>query len=92
MRHVYNELRLGKPVSIGVRSNDTWITSKVRADMLGTKNFDSTKVKVVTENSEVFLIGLVTRQEGSGSGDRSPRQWGQAGDQGLRVCPELSGQ
>ena len=64
VRHVYNELRLGKPVSIGVRSNDTWITSKVRADMLGTKNFDSTKVKVVTENSEVFLIGLVTRQEG----------------------------
>ena len=47
-----------------MRSNDTWITSKVRADMLGTKNFDSTKVKVVTENSEVFLIGLVTRQEG----------------------------
>ena len=64
VRHVYNELRLGKPVSIGVRSNDAWITSKVRADMLGTKNFDSTKVKVVTENSEVFLIGLVTRQEG----------------------------
>ena len=64
VRHVYNELRLGKPVSIGVRSNDPWITSKVRADMLGTKNFDSTKVKVVTENSEVFLIGLVTRQEG----------------------------
>ena len=64
VRHVYNELRLGTPVSIGVRSNDTWITSKVRADMLGTKNFDSTKVKVVTENSEVFLIGLVTRQEG----------------------------
>lgn len=64
VRHVYNELRLGKPVSIRVRSNDTWITSKVRADMLGTKNFDSTKVKVVTENSEVFLIGLVTRQEG----------------------------
>ena len=64
VRHVYNELRLGKPVSIGVRSNDTWINSKVRADMLGNKKFDSTKVKVVTENSEVFLIGLVTRQEG----------------------------
>ncbi|USV57250.1 division/outer membrane stress-associated lipid-binding lipoprotein [Aeromonas encheleia] len=64
VRHVYNELRLGKPVSIGVRSNDSWITSKVRADMLAAKDFDSTKVKVVTENSEVFLIGLVTRKEG----------------------------
>ncbi|MOA08228.1 outer membrane lipoprotein [compost metagenome] len=51
-------------MSIGVRSNDSWITSKVRADMLAAKDFDSTKVKVVTENSEVFLIGLVTRKEG----------------------------
>ncbi|MGE6106923.1 division/outer membrane stress-associated lipid-binding lipoprotein [Aeromonas sobria] len=66
-RHVYNELRLGKPVSIATRSNDSWITSKVRADMLATKNFDSTKVKVVTENGEVFLIGLVTRKEGEQS-------------------------
>ncbi len=28
VRHVYNELRLGQPVSIGVRSNDSWITSR----------------------------------------------------------------
>ena len=63
-RHVYNELRLGQPASFTTRSNDSWITSKVKADMFGTKNFDSTKVKVVTEDSEVFLIGLVTRQEG----------------------------
>ncbi|PJG59836.1 division/outer membrane stress-associated lipid-binding lipoprotein [Aeromonas cavernicola] len=64
VRHVYNELRFGRPVSLGVRSNDSWITSKVKADMLGAKNFDSGKVKVVTENGEVFLIGLVTRPEG----------------------------
>ena len=64
VRHVYNELCLGQPASFTTRSNDSWITSKVKADMFGTKNFDSTKVKVVTENSEVFLIGLVTRQEG----------------------------
>lgn len=64
VRHVYNELQIGRPVNISVRSNDTWITSKVRADMLGTKNFDSGKVKVVTENGVVYLIGLVTRQEG----------------------------
>lgn len=64
VRHVYNELRIGEPVDLTVRSNDTWITSKVKTEMLRTKNFDSAKVKVVTENGEVFLIGLVTRQEG----------------------------
>ena len=31
--------------------------------MLFTDDFSSTKVKVVTENSEVFLLGLVTREE-----------------------------
>ncbi|MGL4249853.1 MAG: division/outer membrane stress-associated lipid-binding lipoprotein [Aeromonas sp.] len=64
VRHVYNELRLGQPVGFTTRSSDSWITSKVKTDMFGTKNFDSAKVKVVTENGEVFLIGLVTRQEG----------------------------
>ncbi|MGL5039298.1 MAG: BON domain-containing protein, partial [Aeromonas sp.] len=64
VRHVYNELRLGRPVGLATRSNDTWITSKVKTNMFRTKNFDSAKFKVVTENGEVFLIGLVTRQEG----------------------------
>lgn len=64
VRHVYNELRLGEPASFTTRSNDSWITSKVKADMFAAKNFDSAKVKVVTENGEVFLIGLVTREEG----------------------------
>jgi len=64
VRHVYNELTIGSPVKLTTRSNDSWITSKVKTSMLGTKNFDSAKVKVVTENGVVYLIGLVTRQEG----------------------------
>ncbi|MCD8476178.1 MAG: BON domain-containing protein [Shewanella fodinae] len=72
---IHNQIRIGNPVSFTTRSNDTWITSKVRADMLGTKNFDSAKVKVVTENGEVFLIGAGHPPgRGSGRGNRPPRQ------------------
>lgn len=64
VRRVYNELRIRKPVSLSVQSNDTWITSKIKTRMLAEKHFDSTRFTVVTEDGEVFLMGLVTRAEG----------------------------
>jgi osmotically-inducible protein OsmY len=63
VRQVYNELRISKPVSFSTQSQDSWITSKIKSEMLTTKGVDSTRFKVVTENSEVFLMGLVTREE-----------------------------
>jgi osmotically-inducible protein OsmY len=60
---VFNEIRLGQPVDLAGRSQDTWLTSKVKSSLLAEKNIDGTKIKVVTENEEVFLIGLVTRKE-----------------------------
>lgn len=63
VRHVYNELRIRKPIPFNVQSNDAWITSKIKSQMLTTKGVDSTRFKVVTENGEVFLMGLVTRSE-----------------------------
>ncbi|WP_367671309.1 division/outer membrane stress-associated lipid-binding lipoprotein [Serratia symbiotica] len=61
---VYNEIRQGKPVSLRTASSDTWITTKVRSQLLTSDTVKSTNVKVTTENGEVFLLGLVTRQEG----------------------------
>ncbi|MFP2770091.1 division/outer membrane stress-associated lipid-binding lipoprotein [Oceanisphaera sp. KMM 10153] len=60
---VFNEVRIGQPVELAGRSQDTWLTSKVKSTLLAEKNLDGTKIKVVTENGEVFLIGLVTRKE-----------------------------
>jgi osmotically-inducible protein OsmY len=64
VRRVYNEIRVADLSSFGSRSNDTWITSKVKTQMIGTKGFDSTRVKVVTEAGSVYLMGLVTREQG----------------------------
>lgn len=60
---VFNEVRLSKPLDMGDRSNDSWLTSKIKSAVLAEKTLDGTKIKVVTENSEVFLIGLVTQKE-----------------------------
>lgn len=61
---VYNEIRQGTPVSLGTASSDTWITTKVRSQILTSDTVKSSNVKVTTENGEVFLLGLVTQQEG----------------------------
>ena len=60
---VFNELRIVAPLDVAARSQDSWRTSKVKSTLLAEKNIDGTKVKVVTENGEVFLIGLVTQKE-----------------------------
>ncbi|HGM6837579.1 membrane protein [Serratia marcescens] len=61
---VYNEIRQGTPVSLSTASSDTWITTKVRSQLLTSDMVKSSNVKVTTENGEVFLLGLVTQQEG----------------------------
>jgi osmotically-inducible protein OsmY len=66
VRKVHNELVLAAPSSLLTRSSDTWITTKVKTNLFNIKNiedFDPTRVKVVTENGTVFLLGIVTRQE-----------------------------
>ncbi|PKG75585.1 BON domain-containing protein [Shewanella sp. Choline-02u-19] len=60
---IHNQIRIGNPTSFTTRSNDTWITTKVKSRMLSEDNLDVTNIKVVTENGEVFLIGLVKRQQ-----------------------------
>ncbi|MBS9437358.1 osmotically-inducible protein OsmY [Photorhabdus noenieputensis] len=62
---VYNEIRQGKPVALSTASKDTWITTKVRSKILASDSVKSSNIKVVTENGEVFLLGILTKQEGS---------------------------
>jgi osmotically-inducible protein OsmY len=45
------------------RSSDSIITSKVKGRFLDANKFNSIHVKVVTENSVVYLMGLVKKQE-----------------------------
>lgn len=60
---VYNEMRLGNRLNLSTASMDTWITTKVRSQLLTSDSVKSSNVKVTTENGEVFLLGLVTQQE-----------------------------
>ena len=63
VRRIYNELEIASPSSIMTRSSDTWITAKVKSWLLGSSDIDGSRVKVVTENGVVYLMGLATREE-----------------------------
>lgn len=64
VRLVYNEVTVGPPASIGTRSSDTLITTRVKSALFNHKELDSNHIKVVTESGVVFLMGIVTRAEG----------------------------
>lgn len=63
LKSIANELAIAGPSSIGGRSNDTYITSKVKARFVDANKFAANHVKVVTEAGVVFLLGLVTQTE-----------------------------
>lgn len=70
---VFNELRQGEPIGLGTASSDTWITTKVRSQLLGSDQVKSSAVKVTTENGEVFLMGSLTDREGKAAADIASR-------------------
>jgi osmotically-inducible protein OsmY len=66
VRRVHNEIQLAAPSSYVTRASDMLITSKVKVALLKVRieGFDPLRVKVVTENGTVYLLGLVSREEG----------------------------
>jgi osmotically-inducible protein OsmY len=63
VRGVHDELAVAGVSSFTVRSNDTLITSNVKTRLLDSNKVNPLHVKVVTENSVVYLMGLVTKEE-----------------------------
>ena len=63
VKNITNEIVVGPKTSIGDRANDTYITSKVKAKFLAEKNFSASNVKIVTEASVVYLMGIVKQRE-----------------------------
>ena len=67
VKSISNELAIAGPSSFGGRSNDSYVTSKVKARFVDANKFSPNHVKVVTEAGVVFLLGLVTQAEANAS-------------------------
>lgn len=60
---VHNELEIAGATTFLSRSNDAWITTKLKTLMLADPTVAGLRTKVVTENGVVYLMGLVTQEE-----------------------------
>jgi osmotically-inducible protein OsmY len=69
VKGVTNEIAVAGNTSLTSRGNDTLITSNVKARFIGNGKFSATRVKVVTENSVVYLMGIVTQHEGDAAAE-----------------------
>ena len=62
-RKIYNELTVAGKTSLLSRTNDSWLTTKLKSAFSAAEFSDATRIKVVTENGVVYLMGLLTRAE-----------------------------
>ncbi|WP_374349741.1 BON domain-containing protein [Chitinimonas sp.] len=69
VKQVYNEVAVMLPSSLSARAADTGLTTRLKARMLDSKRFSPIHVKVTSERSTVYLMGLVTRQEAKDSAE-----------------------
>ena len=59
---IYNQLRINKPIGFTRQSKDSWLTTKVKSRFASHETVNPLKIKVVTEDAELFLIGRVTEK------------------------------
>jgi len=60
---VHNQVRIGNTVSITTKTNDIWLTSKVKTALFASDKLNAANVKVATENGEVFLMGIIKQED-----------------------------
>ncbi|EDP57027.1 BON domain-containing protein [Vibrio sp. AND4] len=64
VKNIHNQIKRKEPLSVTQISNDSWITTKVKSALLTDSELNGVKVKVITEDSDVFLFGYVTPEQG----------------------------
>ncbi len=71
VRRIYNELEVAASSSTMTRASDNWIQSKVKTFLLTGSDTPGMRVKVVAEDGVIYLLGLVTREEGDRIADEA---------------------
>jgi len=69
VKEVTNEIQVSGNSSLASRGSDALITSNVKTRMVNNPKFSANHVKVVTEAGTVYLMGLVTPEEGDAAVD-----------------------
>lgn len=69
VRIIHNELAIAQPSSMSSRAADGLITSNVRLAMLHSKKIDAGRIRAVTEDGTVYLLGRVKHTEAAAASE-----------------------
>jgi osmotically-inducible protein OsmY len=65
VKNVIDETAVSPPSSFGSRSNDAYLEGRVKTALIAEKDISANDFKVVSERATIYLMGLVTEQEGA---------------------------
>lgn len=63
VREVHNELTVAANLPASQRLSDTWVNTRIRTNLASNESIDSGRIRVITENASVYLMGIVSRAE-----------------------------
>ena len=69
LKKIHNQIRIAQPIGAGTQANDIWLASKVRAKIVADERVPALQVKVVVQDSEVFLMGRLSNLEATAAVD-----------------------
>lgn len=76
VRDIVNEAVIAAPTSLVSRSNDTLLTTRVKAHLFDDRRFNANHIKVITENGVVYLMGIVNKVEGTAAAEVASKTGG----------------
>lgn len=62
IKKIYNEIAVRDTLPFKARNFDFWLSTKIKSKLLGTNDVDGFNVKVVSSDTTVYLMGLVSRE------------------------------
>src|SRR5690554_3010045 len=63
VRDVHNELAIAANLPASQRMSDTWTNTRIRTSLGSDQTIDTNRLRFVTENATVYIMGIVTRAE-----------------------------
>lgn len=63
VRQVHNELMVQGENSLLAEVNNSWVATKVKTQLIAHQDIEAGRIKVISENGVVYLMGLVTQIE-----------------------------
>lgn len=64
IKDIYNEVEIKPVEDFAASARDSSLTARVKAGLVRERNVTASAIKVVTERNVVYLMGVVTHEEG----------------------------